>query len=168
MEARATLQMITSRLAGIRKPLLVSLGLVTALLGISMIAEGSNSKPLTPYQHQLQAEVQNANGSPANGRDPASQMQTSLAAAASQPAGVGLRASKVAANVTGDQSHHVQPSSVLPDPKKTGMYSNGCLVGYANPGQTCVTSSTPGATPASCNMNSSLPCVVQGLQPKKP
>jgi hypothetical protein len=150
------------------RPLAVTVLAGMSLLAITLIAEGSNTKPLTPYQQQLQGEVQTVNGSPGNGRDPASQMQTSLTAAASQPAGVGLRTEKAAAGITGDHNHHVDPASVLPNPKASGKYSNGCLVGYANPGQTCVTQSAPGAKPASCTTDSTLPCVVDGLDKKKP
>jgi hypothetical protein len=118
------------------RPLILSAILTVPLVGIAVMA---TSKPLTPYQMQLLREVDMANGAPRQGRDPADQIQTSLKTAASQPIGPGLQVEKPAAKVTGDHSHHVLPSQVLADPTTTGMLASGCLIGFAQAGQKCVT-----------------------------
>jgi hypothetical protein len=122
----------------------ILLAAVTLSLVGATFVMAERSKPLTAYQLQLRSQVDNANGSPKNGRDPAGQPQTSLAWAASQAVGTGLRTDKPAAAVTEDHSHHVHSEAVLPV-KGSGKLSNGCLTGYPNPGEKCVSSAQPGS-----------------------
>jgi hypothetical protein len=114
-----------------------------ALVSVAVMAD--RSRPLTSYQLQLRSQVESESGAPANGRDPATQPQAGLAAAASQPVGNGLRTNQPAAQVGGDHSHHVQAADVLSKPQVSGKLSNGCLIGYATPGEKCVTSRVPGS-----------------------
>lgn len=94
------------------------------------------SSPLA-YKHQLRSQVDTDTGAPRSGRDPLDQVQSSLAAAASQPVGIGQQVAKPAANVTG--THRQTPaSSVLPDTKNTGVLASGCLAGYGQPGAQCI------------------------------
>jgi hypothetical protein len=114
--------------------------MVLAAVSMAAVAVSARVKPLTAYQTQLRAQVDTAAGAPLNGRDPAAQSQTSLAAAASAPVGNGLRTDAPAAAVAGDHSHHVHPADVLPDPRATGKTSGGCLaIPGDKPGEKCVT-----------------------------
>jgi hypothetical protein len=121
----------------------VLLGVVLALPALSLTVMAERHQPLTAYQRQLRTQVDTTTGAPQTGRNPAGQPQTSLAWAASQPVGNGLRTDAPAAAVAGDHQHHVMPAQIIPDPKATGKLSNGCRTGFANPGQTCVTHPSP-------------------------
>lgn len=90
-------------------------------------------------QPQTDNQLETTTGAPAKGRNPASQQQTALGAAASQPIGAGQRTSRPAADLKGDK-RRVNPADVLPDTKKTGMLANGCLADYGRPGEECVPS----------------------------
>lgn len=97
----------------------------------------------TAYQRQLQGQVQDAAGAPRAGRDPANQPQTSLAEAASRPhvmPGKG-RGTKVTAPRP--------PRTVIGDPRRTGVLSNGCATGYGDVGQ-CVPARAPGGKAMTC------------------
>jgi hypothetical protein len=112
---------------------------VAAFAGLHMTVSANGApKSTKTYQQQLQSEVETDYGSPRDGRNPASQTQTSLAYAASQPAGPGQQVDKPAAAVVGSHSHHVDPKTVLPDTRNTGVVSGGCLLGYGQPGEKCV------------------------------
>jgi hypothetical protein len=119
---------------------LVLLGVIVATLGVVQAVSALQS-PATPaaasYKHTLQAQVDTATGAPQNGRNPATQAQTSLAAAASQPNGIGKQVDKPAAGITGSM-RHTDPASVLPNPKKTGVLASGCLINYGDPGVQCL------------------------------
>jgi hypothetical protein len=117
-------------------PIIIGVAALT-VAGLSAAVLAASTKPAAAPQSQFLAQVQTANGSPVAGRDPQAQGQTSLAFAASQPVGNGLRTDAPAAAVKMDTSHHVDPKTVLPDPKVTGRYFNGCLVGFGKPGQDC-------------------------------
>jgi hypothetical protein len=123
----------------IKLPRSVILLAALTFLAASVAVMADRSRPLTAYQLQLRGQVDTTDGAPRTGRNPATQPQTSLAAAASQPAGNGLRVDTPAANITGDHNHHVQPSAVLPNPHTTGKLFNGCLIGYPAAGEQCVT-----------------------------
>lgn len=102
------------------------------------------------YEEQLVSQVDNTDGTPRDGRDPANQRQTSLASAASSSMGAGQRTDKPAADVKGDHSHHNSSSDVYGDPNKTGIGVNGCYVDYGIQGQQCV--------PAHAATNGNLTC----------
>lgn len=109
----------------------------------------------TAYQRQLQAKVQGPDGAPLAGRDPAAQAQTTLAQAAGRPqvkpaTGRGVR-------VTSPR----RASDVLGDPKKTGVLSSGCAVGYGTAGQ-CVPARAPGAGATTCR--TVLPAFPRGIR----
>jgi hypothetical protein len=117
-----------------KKPLINrSLVLLFVLLGtfaaVHMVSAANDSSNKQTYQQQLQSQVDTTTGAPIDGRNPASQTQTTLAYAASQPAGPGQQVDKPAAAVTGTEKH-VDPTSVLPDTKNTGVLAGGCLLGY--------------------------------------
>jgi hypothetical protein len=125
-----------------KKPLINrSLVLLFVLLGtfaaVHMVSAANDSSSKQTYQQQLQSQVDTTTGAPIDGRNPASQTQTTLAYAASQPAGPGQQVDKPAAAVTGTEKH-VDPTSVLPDTKNTGVLAGGCLLGYGVPGAQCV------------------------------
>jgi hypothetical protein len=91
------------------------------------------------YKQSLKSQVDTADGRPRDGRNPATQAQTSLFLAASNPNGTGTRTDKPAAGVVGDHhSHVVKPSDVLGDAAKTGINSAGCYVNYGRPGEQCL------------------------------
>jgi hypothetical protein len=144
------------------------------LFAIAMVAQGAANKPLTAYQQQLRSQVQTTTGAPITGRDPAKQMQISLQTAGSMPEGIGTRVDKDAAAVVGDHNHHVNPALVLPNPKTSGIYSNGCKVGFAKPGQTCVTAFMPDTSVIDCATSQTAcspaltPKGTGPAQPKKP
>ena len=107
------------------------------------------------YQNQLKGQVQSVDGSPVAGRDPASQGQNSLAAAASKPSGTGMRVDTNASAVTGDHSHHVDPGNTMQGmdmggSAMDGVLSNGCLADYGNPGEQCVPAYAPNNQPINC------------------
>jgi len=126
---------------------------VTVLAG-SLLAAGSGSaatarQGLTHYQEILRSQVQQPDGTPRDGRDPAQQKQTGLLAAAGRPQGPGLRGNRPAAGVQ-PRVEHRQPSAVLDDPKQTGVLSNGCAADYGRGGQQCLPARAPGDKPLTC------------------
>jgi hypothetical protein len=136
---------ISTLLTKWRRPAVAFAAVAFLAMGATVLAV--RPQPLTAYQLQLRSQVDAADGSPKTGRDPISQPQTSLAWAASQPVGNGLRTDSPAAAVTGAQSHPVNPAGVLPNPKATGKQINGCLIGYPDPGEKCFTTTSPTALP---------------------
>lgn len=112
----------------------------------------TSGKAITPaaYRKELQAQVDTPNGAPVSGRDPAAQLQTSLAKAASMEDDIGKRVVKPAAKVVG-VVRHTPASAVLPDTKTTHMLASGCLLGYGVPGAQCVPAKAPKNQPLNCN-----------------
>ena len=104
------------------------------------------------YQQQLKAQVQSTDGSPVAGRDPASQGQNSLAAAANKPSGTGLRTdgNTIASNVSEDHSHNADPS-VTNQGAASDVAANGCLTNYGKPGEQCVPAFNPNNQPLTCD-----------------
>lgn len=97
----------------------------------------------TPYQRQLQTQVQDGAGAPRAGRDPARQPQTSLAQAAGRPH---------ATPATGRGTRVTTPrraGPLLGDPGKSGVLSNGCALGYGDADQ-CLPARAPGNVPMTC------------------
>lgn len=131
---------------------------VAATVGVSLAgsAAGGTDKPgISGYQRVLRGQVQAADGSPRAGRDPATQQQTSLAAAASKPQGPGLRTGKPARELKGTKVRRAA-SSVLPNPKQDGMSSGGCAVGYGDPGAQCLPARAPGDRTVTCGFVTTL------------
>lgn len=122
----------------INRALLLLFVFIGTFAGVHMVSAANSPTNGQTYQQQLQAEVDTTTGAPQDGRNPAAQTQTSLAYAASQANGPGQQVDTPAANVVGDTSHKVDPASVLPDTKDTGVLSGGCLLGYGTPGAQCV------------------------------
>lgn len=99
---------------------------------------------LTEYQQQLAAQVQDAQGAPRTGRDPAAQRQVSLAEAAGAPA------PRIVASASPAPSRApVDPKAVLGDPRTSGVMSNGCALGYGRADQ-CVPARAGGGLPQTC------------------
>ena len=103
------------------------------------------------HKQALKSQVDTPGGEPQNGRDPASQQQSSLAQVASTPQGNsnGNRNTKPAAGLTGTESHNHNHSpatkaDVYGDPKKTGVNAAGCYVDYGKQGEQCVSVSLAG------------------------
>ncbi len=145
----------------INRPLIIMLVLLGTFAAVHMVSAARAETSKQTYQQQLQTEVDTNTGDPQDGRNPAAQAQNSLAFAASQPNGPGQQVEKPAANVTGI-SKRVDPKSVLPDTKHTGVLSGGCLLGYGTPGETCVqvgkVADAQNAAPSSTKFNlSTLP-----------
>lgn len=122
------------------------LALATVLMLVTVLdgpAPAAGRAGPTAYQRQLQGQVQDGAGAPRAGRDPANQPQTSLAEAASRPhvmpgKGRGTRVTTPRA-----------PRTVLADPRRTGVLSNGCATGYGDAGQ-CVPARAPGGKAMTC------------------
>lgn len=114
------------------------------------IGESPARQAASPIRQQLRNQVEKANGSPLKGRDPANQSQSSLLSAAAQSNGIGRRTDKPAVGVRGD-TRRVDPASVLPDSKKTGVMANGCLIDYGQPGQECVPARMISKTSIACD-----------------
>lgn len=134
----------------------VGLALVLVAAGGAMaikagVTADKQAKQQAQYERQLQAAVDTSTGAPRDGRDPASQGQNGLAAAASRPAGPGQQTDTPAAGVVEDHSgHDVKAETVLVDSKNSGVGNNGCLIDYGKPGEQCLP--TPGTGQAvSCD-----------------
>lgn len=129
---------VKAKLLHLNRALLV-LVFMLGLLGIkSAVVAAKNSQN---YQQLLKSQTDNMYGAPRSGRNPAFQQQTSLASAASQPVGNGRWTQKPASAIKGT-SKQVNPKTVLPDTKKTGVLSNGCSVLFGVSADQCVGSNT--------------------------
>lgn len=155
---------------------LKSLGLVFAaflILVVSVILTqagtltgNGHSKPvaISEAQRQLRDQVDTATGSPRSGRDPATQQQDSLAAAASRPtlgggssdpssdfsSGLSTDTSTGASGTEHSGHYQSSTSAPNPDPKTSGISSSGCYYDYGKPGEECL--------PAHAAENGSLTC----------
>jgi hypothetical protein len=90
---------------------------------------------LEAYKNTLQSQVDTDTGEPRSGRDPSSQQQGSLAAAASNPTGAGSRRTdNPASGVSGNNSTQNDKSDVYGDPNQTGINAAGCFYDYSEPG----------------------------------
>ncbi len=89
-------------------------------------------------QKQLRDQVDTASGSPRSGRDPSSQAQTDLSAAASAPSGTGLRTDKPAAGVQGDTNHSATHNHAHTDTSRSGLNAAGCFIDYGIQGEQCL------------------------------
>lgn len=113
--------------------------------------DGDSPAAKAAYQKQLKDQVDTAQGSPRDGRDPSTQQQTSLRDAASKPSGTGTRTDTPASGVTGTVGDtHVTSSDIYGDASKTGINSAGCYIDYGVQGQECL--------PAHAAVNGVLTC----------
>jgi hypothetical protein len=118
--------------------------LATAVILPRSAMAGSGESARTPYQRILQTEVENPDGSPKRGRNPAVQGQTSLAAVASRPnPGAGVRVQKPAAALPGRNVRR-------PAPNPTRGTIGVCATGYGAAGDQCVPLRAPGSQPMTC------------------
>jgi hypothetical protein len=115
-------------------------GLTITLMSSRLAADqaAADATKAASNGQSYKGQVENSKGEPLNGRNPANQSQTSLASAASSPAGNGRRTDTPAKDVKGDQNHKTTYSDTYGDPKKTGINSAGCFVDYGIPGEQCM------------------------------
>lgn len=122
--------------------LILIIVLVTAVLSLKTTTpSGDSTAQAEAYQEQLQSQVDTETGEPRSGRDPGTQLQTSLASAASSPTGAAYN--KPATTVTGNNGQNGNPSP-------TAIGANGCFIDYGIPGEHCV--------PAHVATNGTLTC----------
>lgn len=119
-----------------------------ALYGEPQSSSAGGPSVLAAHDHLLATHIHSSHQQANN--DPASRPQQSLSMAAAQPVGNGQRVNKPAAGIVGDHQHHVDPLSVLPDVKKTGVFAGGCLIDYGDPGVQCVPAYTVAQKPVTC------------------
>lgn len=126
------------------------LALGLTLIRTVSIADNASSKPgdVSGSQENLRQQVETADRIPRDGRDPASQQQNSLAAAASRDNGSTLTDTEGTSSAGNGQP--AKPSDVFTDSSKSGIGSNGCYVDYGIQGQQCL--------PAHAAHNGSLDC----------
>lgn len=113
---------------------------VVVVVGLAVVltqAVGGGNKPGSTdaqasdaYRQQLIGEVDNVTGAPRDGRDPASQRQSSLADAASNPTGAGQRKDSTASGVNGGGT-----SSGPTDNNGSLLNGSGCYYNYGSGGQ---------------------------------
>lgn len=129
-------------------PVLIVLLFVACLAAIQLAAslgDKQSGPDAAAYKEQLRSQVEGPDGTPNSGRDPASQGQTSLADAASRPAGAGSRTDTPAAGVTGDHNTHNTSGDVYGDANQTGVNSAGCYIDYGVQGQECLPAHAAGS-----------------------
>jgi hypothetical protein len=122
---------------------------VIAILALGGLAVGGAAwlTGLSSYQQELRSRVETPAGAPKPGRDPAVQRQTGLAAAATARVGNGTRGGRPASAVQGGRV--IRPAQ-LGDPKRTGVLSSGCVLGYGATGSQCVPAHGPGGGAMTC------------------
>lgn len=92
----------------------------------------SQAQAAQQYQEVLQSQVDDKTGAPQDGRDPANQQQSSLAAAASSANAIGMRTDKPASGATANNGGN-NPASGNNNDKY--LNSSGCYYHYGNGGQ---------------------------------
>ncbi len=114
------------------------LALGLALIRTASIADNGPSKPVdaSAARESLRQQVETADRVPRDGRDPASQQQNSLSAAASRDNGTTLTDTE-STGIAGN-GQPAKPSDVYADSSKSGIGSNGCYVDYGIQGQQCL------------------------------
>ncbi len=115
----------------------VVIGIASALFYVLLLANQSGQQQTAEaFVKQLQSQVDATDGSPRDGRDPASQGQTSLASAASQPTGTGQRTTQQATAT--DSNHHHTGGDTNLVASGSAVGANGCFVDYGKPGEQCL------------------------------
>jgi hypothetical protein len=102
---------------------------------------------LSGHEQRSRPKVRMPRDAPKPGRDPAAQHQTGLAAAARAPRGNGTRGVRPARAVKG---RRLRRPARLGDPRRTGVLSSGCVLGYGATGSQCVPAHRPGGAPMTC------------------
>jgi len=115
---------------------------LAALVAVGTGAAPAGARDSNPYQQQLQGQVEDANGAPKAGRDPANQRQVPLAVAAGRPHVV---AKGPQTPVTGRRA----AGTTVKDPATTKVLVSGCAVGYGDAGQ-CLPARAPGGARLTC------------------
>jgi hypothetical protein len=131
------------------RALVIAVAIAALVAGAVTVANAARDPGPSSYAQSLRAEVQTPTGAPRPGSDPAAQRQTSLAEAAREHHGIGTWNSAPARDVKGGTARR-DPGDVLGDPKRTGLLSSGCALGYGAPGAQCVPARGPGDKPMSC------------------
>ena len=140
---RRPIEVFGRKLASLRVIAAVAAILLIVVAGLLLLVNNDSNNATKPisqeaYRQQLQAQVEQADGTPNTGRDPASQGQNSLEAAASKPAGAGLRTDQPASGANGTSGGHAGHGDVSGDAKGTGIGSNGCFIDYGVQGEQCL------------------------------
>ncbi len=127
------------------------IGLAFVVVGVGATAAPRGKTVVKESRKAARDRVQNADGSPKEGFDPAKRKHTSLAEAAgkansnsgvnSDAAGVNEGTKKQATNVKMNK-RDIKPGEVLP---KAGVLVNGCVAGYGG-GASCLPAPRPGQT----------------------
>lgn len=127
-------------------PITILLGLAVVVAIILSSKKTDNvavvNSPSSVYSDQVDDET----GAPRDGRDPASQQQSSLAAAASNPTGSGQRIENPEARTQVESSG----AGVNDSPSEAALGANGCFVDYGIQGEQCV--------PSHAAVNGTLTC----------
>ena len=124
---------------------IASLAAVTSLVVWLCLggADAATRVGLSASQLVPLSRVDNAEGGPPAGRDPAGLRQVSLAEAARGPNGIGTWGVKPARGVKPGTALR-RPGDVLPHRTATGVTSGGCLIGYGDPRGSMRSRSQPG------------------------
>jgi|SRR3990167_5502878 len=129
--------------------------LVVASAFVFVIRSNKNVASADAHQKQLRGQVDTVTGAPRDGRDPASQPQTSLASVASKPTGAGKqKTASATTNSNSTSQTFANPTNVHQD----GLGANGCYTDYGIQGQECL--------PAHAATNGVLTC--EGVNPHFP
>ncbi len=157
--AASTKRFVTSRSGIICLLILAVLATGLVVLGgriaTQAVAAGAHQHGLATANSEQQATSHEHGGATVStagattNTNPATQKQVSLASAASQEKGNGTTVDKPAADVTGTQKQ-VDPLSVLPNTKATGVLSSGCAVGYGQIGTQCLSARAANNKPMTC------------------
>jgi hypothetical protein len=133
---------------------MTAFGLTQLGTAISQQIQGSDAASAA-YTASLQKQVDGPNGTPAAGRDPSTQQQTSLAAAASRPNGPGLQTDTPAKDVNTSHAGHNHGSAAAAK-KTSGVNSAGCYTDYGKQGEECLSVSIagPGNNPTCAQIRS--------------
>lgn len=140
---RWNMEAFSRKLAGLRVTAAVAAVLLLAAAGLLLLLNNGSDNAAKPvsqeaYRQELQAQVEQPDGTPNTGRDPANQGQNSLEAAASKPAGAGLRSDQPASGATGNTGGQASHGDVYGDAKGSGIGSNGCFIDYGIQGEQCL------------------------------
>lgn len=124
-----------------RKSLFVAISTGMSILVVAVafvlisIRSDNNFVSADANQKQLRGQVETVTGAPRDGRDPASQPQTSLGDVASKPTGSG-RQKTDSTTKKSDTSSQTNANST--NANQDGLGTNGCYTDYGIQGQECL------------------------------
>jgi len=127
--------------------LVVIAGLALWALTVGGAAAARVWAGLSGHEQRSRPKVRMPRDAPKPGRDPAAQRQTGLAAAARAPRGNGTRGVRPARAVKG---RRLRRRARVGEPRRTGVLSSGCVLGYGVTGSQCVPAHGPGGAPMTC------------------